>query len=107
MTRRTAFFLLLSAAGSACRQDAEPPIDPAAIQEHERTDDELVAAVTDRLRREGLADLHIKAANGVVILTGRVASDAARARAERVAMEAPGVLAVENRLQASGRESAP
>ena len=110
MTKTALWLLVLSAVAGGCRRDAEPPIDPAAIQEHSRTDDALVVAVAERLEQEGMADrrdVQIEAANGVVILTGQVASEAVRMRAERVAGGVPGVLAVENRLQISGRESAP
>jgi hypothetical protein len=70
-----------------------------------RDDDELAAALRDRLR--GFADLdvsgvRIAVADGLATLDGHVADEAARAAVEHRVAEVLGVTAVDNRLVAGG-----
>lgn len=67
-----------------------------------KSDVMLGNAVEDRLRAGGYGDVAVDADEGVVTLRGAAASADARARAERIADETPGVRAVQNELAVPG-----
>jgi len=91
---------LLGLATTVGAQEDEAPATTLSAEIDENSDDQIAAGLRERFRQlEELEGVEIEVEAGVVRLMGKVLTEAAREKAERLARRIDGVAEVDNRLE--------
>lgn len=102
--KRTLGLLVLALWLAACAPQEPPPRSIAAL------DQSVVATVTMNLKTDAelaASGIEVSAENDLLVLRGKVPSEAAKTRAEEIAKKTPRITKVANHLEVSGEETAP